>query len=285
MKFFLFKAAQRDIDKGNEGPDGKYTFRRKKGVIYHAVSSIYVHYYCYYLWKYWHLCFTSMLSQSTIFIRSICFFYQPRYDSIGNWPWEHPVEGGTGVSQYSFAKTSISKECRCIGFARRRLGRGGRINFDRVYTPFDKVSSNNQSDKNEAKSLSINSDRVPPWLVLTFYLLLILLLSCIYWFFLFWWIFCCFFFNFFIFLFFTISGLITNARNENQVMKMLIQRNHFIVRSIGSRNWYHQLTIVMKQKIQETSRMSTDLSRQSQHLGFVFNHTLTIELINQWQVV
>ena len=97
------------------------------------------------------------------------YFIQPRYDSIGNWPWEHPVEGGTGSSQYSFAKTSISKECRCIGFARRRMGRGGRLNFDRVYTPFDEISSNHQSDEHEVKSPTIDSDRLPPWLV--FYLL------------------------------------------------------------------------------------------------------------------
>ena len=88
---------------------------------------------------------------------------QPRYDSIGNWPWEHPVEGGSGASQYAFAKTSISKECQCIGFARRRLGRGGRINFDRVYAPFDEVSNNHPSERNQQKLLQINSDRVPPW--------------------------------------------------------------------------------------------------------------------------
>ena len=33
--------ANRELDtKSNEGPDGKYTFRRKKGVIYHAVGLI-----------------------------------------------------------------------------------------------------------------------------------------------------------------------------------------------------------------------------------------------------
>jgi len=43
------------------------------------------------------------------------------------------------------------------------MGRGGRVNFDRMYTPFDEISSNHQSDENEVKSPTIDSDRVPPW--------------------------------------------------------------------------------------------------------------------------
>jgi len=108
----------REIDKGNEGPDGKYTFRRKKDVVYHA----------------------------------------PRYDSMGNWPWMHPVEGGTGASQFAFSKTSMTKQCKCIGFSRRRVGRGGRINFDRAYTPYDEYST-----MNDESLVHIDNDRVPPW--------------------------------------------------------------------------------------------------------------------------
>lgn len=114
-------ANSREADKSNEGPDGKFTFRRKKGVIYHA----------------------------------------PRYDSMGNWPWTHPVEGGSGLSQYSFSKTSILKQCRCIGYARRRVGRGGRVNFDRVYAQYDDIT-NDKSDCFGSISSSID-ERVPPW--------------------------------------------------------------------------------------------------------------------------
>jgi len=77
---------------------------------------------------------------------------------MGNWPWTHPVEGGSGASQYSFSWTSISKQCKCIGFARRRIGRGGRVNFDRVHAPLDV-----DDIKLKGEQGSIFSDRVPPW--------------------------------------------------------------------------------------------------------------------------
>lgn len=92
---------------------------------------------------------------------------------MGNWPWAHPVEGGHGASQYSFAKTSISnKDCRCIGFARRRVGRGGRMNFDRAHNPF---SSSELTDECEETPPHIDSDRVPPWLAIFLHFLLIII--------------------------------------------------------------------------------------------------------------
>uniref|UniRef100_A0A1B0G767 Enhancer of polycomb-like protein n=1 Tax=Glossina morsitans morsitans TaxID=37546 RepID=A0A1B0G767_GLOMM len=56
----------------------------------------------------------------------------------GNWPWEPKEEDGYGDNKYRFTLTSIRHpRARCIGFARRRLGRGGRVLLDRVATNFD----------------------------------------------------------------------------------------------------------------------------------------------------
>lgn len=52
------------------------------------------------------------------------FALQPRE---GNWPWVPPDEGGGGDPRFRFSLTSLSHPSRrCIGFARRRVGRGGR---------------------------------------------------------------------------------------------------------------------------------------------------------------
>lgn len=65
-------------------------------------------------------------------------FYRNRYSTylpsvshgFGNWPWCDKSEGGTADKKYRFALTSISKPTpRCIGLARRRVGRGGRYVF------------------------------------------------------------------------------------------------------------------------------------------------------------
>lgn len=80
---------------------------------------------------------------------------------MGNWPWTHPVEGGLGASQFSFSRTSISKQCKCIGFSRRRIGRGGRVNFDRAYAPLDVDGIDDVNLKGDQSSFF--TDRVPPW--------------------------------------------------------------------------------------------------------------------------
>ncbi|KAK8750307.1 hypothetical protein OTU49_014770 [Cherax quadricarinatus] len=56
----------------------------------------------------------------------------------GNWPWVPPDEGGGGDPKYRFSLTSLAHPTRrCIGFARRRVGRGGRMWIDRLSTPLD----------------------------------------------------------------------------------------------------------------------------------------------------
>lgn len=54
-------------------------------------------------------------------------FLQPILDRLGNWSWCSPDEGGLGEKKYRYTLTSLSQPQRCIGFARRRVGRGGRL--------------------------------------------------------------------------------------------------------------------------------------------------------------
>lgn len=56
----------------------------------------------------------------------------------GNWPWVSPDEGGGGDPRFRFSLTSLSYPTRrCVGFARRRRGRGGRMWLDRISSPLD----------------------------------------------------------------------------------------------------------------------------------------------------
>jgi len=55
-----------------------------------------------------------------------CSLLQPILDRLGNWPWCSQEEGGLGDKRYRYSITSLSQPQRCIGFARRRVGRGGR---------------------------------------------------------------------------------------------------------------------------------------------------------------
>nr|XP_027228711.1 enhancer of polycomb homolog 1-like isoform X1 [Penaeus vannamei]XP_027228713.1 enhancer of polycomb homolog 1-like [Penaeus vannamei] len=60
----------------------------------------------------------------------------------GNWPWVPPSEGGGGDPRFRFSLTSLAHPARrCIGFARRRVGRGGRVWIDRLSTPLDDLWS------------------------------------------------------------------------------------------------------------------------------------------------
>lgn len=58
----------------------------------------------------------------------------------GGWPWESPAEGGSGEPRYRYSLASLSTpKSRCIGFARRRMGRGGRYVLDRAHTDYDNL--------------------------------------------------------------------------------------------------------------------------------------------------
>ncbi|KAL8608996.1 hypothetical protein ACOMHN_059927 [Nucella lapillus] len=68
--------------------------------------------------------------------RKTCHYFSPLYDRCGTWSWSDPQEGGKGDRRHRFSLTSLS-DGHCIGFARRRVGRGGRVVLDRGYTPWD----------------------------------------------------------------------------------------------------------------------------------------------------
>ncbi|XP_067949506.1 enhancer of polycomb homolog 1-like isoform X2 [Watersipora subatra] len=87
-------------------PDGSFAFRRKKHCNYHAPL-----------------------------------------ESSGSWPWDPLHDGRHVETRYRYSLTSIDcgpESHRCIGYARRRRGRGGRVILDRAYaeqhaTFWDKV--------------------------------------------------------------------------------------------------------------------------------------------------
>ncbi|EAL39667.3 AGAP008026-PA, partial [Anopheles gambiae str. PEST] len=69
-------------------------------------------------------------------------YHRPRADGYGNWPWTSREENGSADPRFRFTLTSLRyPRPRCIGFARRRLGRGGRVIIDRIATDFDDLWS------------------------------------------------------------------------------------------------------------------------------------------------
>nr|XP_015105912.1 enhancer of polycomb homolog 1 [Vicugna pacos] len=68
-----------------------------------------------------------------------CQYYAPHLDQTGNWPWTSPADGGLGDARYRYCLTTLTVPRRCIGFARRRLGRGGRVLLDRAHSDYDSV--------------------------------------------------------------------------------------------------------------------------------------------------
>ncbi|XP_076437258.1 enhancer of polycomb homolog 1-like [Babylonia areolata] len=68
--------------------------------------------------------------------RKTCNYYAPLLSRHGNWPWCDPKEGGKGDKRHRFSLTTLPGG-RCVGYARRRVGRGGRVILDRGYTPWD----------------------------------------------------------------------------------------------------------------------------------------------------
>uniref|UniRef100_A0A3P8UD28 Enhancer of polycomb homolog n=1 Tax=Cynoglossus semilaevis TaxID=244447 RepID=A0A3P8UD28_CYNSE len=75
-----------------------------------------------------------------------CQYYASRPDHCGNWPWVSPSEGGLGDSRFRYCLTSLNWPRRCIGLARRRLGRGGRVLLDRAHTDVENICQILDSD-------------------------------------------------------------------------------------------------------------------------------------------
>ncbi|KAM9163938.1 enhancer of polycomb homolog 1 isoform 1-T1 [Pangshura tecta] len=66
-----------------------------------------------------------------------CQYYAPHLDQTGNWPWSSPKDGRLGDVRYRYCLTTLTVPQRCIGFARRRLGRGGRVLLDRAHSDYN----------------------------------------------------------------------------------------------------------------------------------------------------
>ncbi|XP_054847444.1 enhancer of polycomb homolog 1 isoform X1 [Eublepharis macularius] len=63
-----------------------------------------------------------------------CQYYAPHLDQIGDWPWSSPNGSTLGDERYRYCLTTLTVPQRCIGFSRRRVGRGGRVLLDRAYS-------------------------------------------------------------------------------------------------------------------------------------------------------
>lgn len=66
-----------------------------------------------------------------------CQYQAPHPELVSNWPWSGEYTKGVSDKKYRYSCTSLRTPKRCIGFARRRMGRGGRVLLDRAWTPHD----------------------------------------------------------------------------------------------------------------------------------------------------
>ncbi|XP_062843446.1 enhancer of polycomb homolog 1b isoform X2 [Trichomycterus rosablanca] len=64
--------------------------------------------------------------------RSGCHYHAVRGAQCGSWPWTDPTEGGVGDARYRYSLTTLTVPRMCVGLARRRVGRGGRVLLDRT---------------------------------------------------------------------------------------------------------------------------------------------------------
>ncbi|XP_017875455.1 enhancer of polycomb homolog 1 isoform X2 [Ceratina calcarata] len=86
-------------------------------------------------------------------------YLPPVSGGFGNWPWCDKNEGGLADKKFRFALTSINKPVpRCIGFARRRIGRGGRVILDRCSTDMDDMWSSLDFTIHQPKREPADSD-------------------------------------------------------------------------------------------------------------------------------
>ncbi|KAG8147129.1 putative Enhancer of polycomb-like protein, partial [Naja naja] len=58
-----------------------------------------------------------------------CQYYAPHLEQTGDWLWNSPKGRKLGDEHYRYCLTTLTVPHRCIGFSRRRVGRGGRYNL------------------------------------------------------------------------------------------------------------------------------------------------------------
>uniref|UniRef100_A0A8C7SUA8 Enhancer of polycomb homolog n=1 Tax=Oncorhynchus mykiss TaxID=8022 RepID=A0A8C7SUA8_ONCMY len=96
-----------------------------------------------------------------VFRRKAGCQYYSRLDQSGNWPWVSPSEGGLGDPRFRYCLTSLTVPRRCVGLARRRTGRGGRLLLDRAHTDLDSIFHSLDSDP-ETEPLQDSSSTSSP---------------------------------------------------------------------------------------------------------------------------
>ncbi|XP_077364868.1 enhancer of polycomb homolog 1-like isoform X2 [Festucalex cinctus] len=90
-----------------------------------------------------------------------CHYYAPSPGPSGGWPWVSPLEGGLGHPRFRYCLTSLNAPRRCVGPARRRVGRGGRFLLDRAHADPDTVGQPSDSDpRSSSPSSSLPSCRL-----------------------------------------------------------------------------------------------------------------------------
>ncbi|KAF3857870.1 hypothetical protein F7725_011071 [Dissostichus mawsoni] len=70
-----------------------------------------------------------------------------RQDRVGSWPWCGPWDGGLAEARFRYSLTTLTVPRRCLGMARRRMGRGGRVLLDRAHTDYDNVFHDLDAEK------------------------------------------------------------------------------------------------------------------------------------------
>ncbi|XP_028927768.1 enhancer of polycomb homolog 2 [Ornithorhynchus anatinus] len=95
--------------------------------------------------------------------RAGCQYYAPRLDPT-SLSYESPELADLAKLRYRHCLTTLTVPRRCIGFARRRIGRGGRVVMDRIATEHDPVLQ--QLDPEMLNGFSSSSQTVdfPPHL-------------------------------------------------------------------------------------------------------------------------
>ncbi|TRY90978.1 hypothetical protein DNTS_023015 [Danionella cerebrum] len=71
--------------------------------------------------------------------RTGCQYHAVRSGPVGDWPWSDPAEESLADVRYRYSLTTLTVPHRCLGLARRRVGRGGRVLLDRAHSEWDTV--------------------------------------------------------------------------------------------------------------------------------------------------
>ncbi|XP_073490312.1 enhancer of polycomb homolog 2 [Aquarana catesbeiana] len=93
--------------------------------------------------------------------RTGCQYYAPRLDQMDDTS-ENTDLSSLARLRYRHCLTTLTIPRRCIGFARRRLGRGGRVIMDRLSTPHDPILTQLDPEMLSSSSSSSQVAQPPP---------------------------------------------------------------------------------------------------------------------------